>query len=215
MAQVFPLQLILLAAITIFSNAPISILLPLGLGLGSGLVSQPGRLQPKKFSDRAAQERGTFRSSEEQYLALKQPPFRPPPWVFAPAWTTLYLMMGYAANRAWATGMASMTPTVVENTRRGATLYTIQLGLNIIWMPLFFGMGRPIEAMLDILTLTATVGYLTYIWSKVDQTAAYCLTPYLAWLGFATYLTAGTGHLNGWTIKGNAETQEEVGKKES
>lgn len=66
---------------SIFSNTPISILLPLGLGLGSGLVSQPGKLRPKKFSDSAAQERGKFRSTEEQYLALKQPPFRPPPWV--------------------------------------------------------------------------------------------------------------------------------------
>lgn len=199
---------------SIFSNTPISILLPLGLGLGSGLVSQPGRLKPKKFSDHAAKERGTFRSTEEQYLALKQPPLRPPPWVFAPAWTTLYLLMGYAANRAWNTGMASLNPTVVENTRRGATLYTIQLGLNIVWMPLFFGMGRPIEALLDIVALTGTVGYLSYVWSKVDQTAAYCLAPYLAWLGFATYLTAGTGYLNGWTLKGNEETQEAEVKKE-
>ena len=54
--------------------------------------------------------------------------------------------------------MASHIPKVVEDTRRGATLYTIQLGLNIIWMPLFFGMGRPIEALCDIVALTGTVG---------------------------------------------------------
>ncbi|KIV92182.1 hypothetical protein PV10_06642 [Exophiala mesophila] len=200
---------------SIFSNAPISILLPLGLGLGSGLVSQPGRtIRPKRFSDAAAKERGTFRSTQEQYMALKQPPFRPPPWVFAPAWTTLYLLMGYAAHRAWTTGMSSLSPQVVENTRRGATLYTLQLGLNVIWMPLFFGMGRPIEAMLDIVALTGTVGYLSYIWAKVDKVSSAILVPYLAWLGFATYLTAGTGHLNGWTIKGNEDTQEEVEKKD-
>lgn len=197
---------------TAFSNAPVSILLPLGLGLGSGLISQPGRWRPKKFSDSAAKERGKFRDTQEQYMALKQPPFRPPPWVFAPAWTTLYLMMGYAAHRVWTTGMASMNPRIVEDTRRGATLYTIQLGLNVIWMPLFFGLGRPIEAMLDITTLTGTVGYLTYIWSKVDPMAAYLMTPYLAWLGFATYLTAGTGHLNGWTIKDYADSQEATDK---
>lgn len=92
-------------------------------------------------------------------------------------------------------------------------MYTIQLGLNLVWMPLFFGMGRPIEAMLDIVALTGTVGYLSYIWSKVDKVSSLILVPYLAWLGFATYLTAGTGHLNGWTIKGNEETQEEVEKK--
>ncbi|EXJ88589.1 hypothetical protein A1O1_05519 [Capronia coronata CBS 617.96] len=199
----------------VFSNAPAAILLPLGLGLGAGLVSQPGKATPKKLSDPAAKELGKFRSAEEHYMALKQPPFRPPPWVFAPAWSTLYLTMGYAAHRAWTIGMASMSPQVVEHTRRGATLYTLQLGLNIIWMPLFFGLGRPIEAMLDITTLTGTVGYLTYVWYQVDKTAAYLMVPYLAWLGFATYLTAGTGHLNGWTLKTPAKTQAEIEGKDS
>ena len=141
-------------------------------------------------------------------MALKQPPFRPPPWIFAPAWSTLYMLMGYAAHRTWTIGMASMSPQTVEDARRGATLYTIQLGLNLIWMPLFFGMGRPIEAMLDIVALTGTVGYMTYVWSKVDSTAAYLMVPYLAWLTFATYLTAGTGYLNGWTIKKQPEKSE-------
>jgi benzodiazapine receptor len=199
---------------TIFSNAPVSILLPLGLGLGSGLLSQPGKMVPKRFTEPAAKELGKFRSPQEQYKALKQPPFRPPPWVFAPAWSALYLMMGYAAHRAWTTGMASMDPKVVEYTRRGATLYTLQLGLNVIWMPLFFGLGRPIEAMLDITTLTGTVGYLAYIWSKVDTTAAYLMAPYLGWLAFATYLTGGTGHLNGWTIKTTTESEQEATEKQ-
>ncbi|KIW21299.1 hypothetical protein PV08_01879 [Exophiala spinifera] len=199
---------------SVFSNAPISILLPLGLGLGSGLISQPGRMRPKTFSDPSAQARGKFRTTEEQYKALKQPPFRPPPYVFAPAWSMLYLMMGYAAHKAWTTGMSSLSPRVVEDTRRGATLYTLQLGLNLIYMPLFFGLGRPIEGMLDVVTLTGTVGYLTYVWSKVDKTAAYLMAPYLAWLGFATYLTAGTGHLNGWTIPSPEQKEETAMDKE-
>jgi len=111
--------------------------------------------------------------------------------------------------------MASLSPRVVEHTRTGATLYTIQLGLNLIWMPLFFGMGRPIEAMLDVVALTGTVGYLTYVWSKVDKTAAYLMAPYLAWLGFATYLTAGTGHLNGWTMTRREQEEEAVETKDS
>jgi translocator protein len=193
---------------SILSSAPISTLLPLGLGLGSGLISQPGKFAPKSTSDPAAKERGTFRNVQEQYMALKQPPFRPPPWVFAPAWSTLYMMMGYAAHRVWTIGMSNMSPATVEYTRRGATLYTIQLGLNLIWMPLFFGLGRPIEAMVDIVALTGTVGYMTYLWNKVDSTAAWMMAPYLAWLGFATYLTAGTGYLNGWKIKSKAEEKK-------
>lgn len=81
--------------------------------------------------------------------------------------------------------------------QQGATLYTIQLGLNLIWTPLFFGLNRPIEATADIVLLTGTVGYLTYIWSKVDEVAAWALVPYLGWLGFATYLSVST------TYRGN------------
>lgn len=85
--------------------------------------------------------------------------------------------------------------------QEGATLYTIQLGLNLIWMPLFFGLKRPIEATADIVTLTGVVGYLTYVWGQIDETAAWLNAPYLAWLAFATYLSAGFGYLNDWNLK--------------
>ena len=65
-------------------------------------------------------------------------------------------------------------------------------------MPLFFKLKRPIEATADIVVLTATTGYLTYVWSQVDEVAAWCMVPYLGWLGFATYLSGATGYLNDW-----------------
>jgi translocator protein len=104
--------------------------------------------------------------------------------------------------------MSSEIPRVVENTRIGATLYSLQLGLNFAWMPLFFVKGWPIPATVDIVALTATVGYLTYLWGKVDDTASYCLMPYLGWLGFATYLCVGAGHLNGWNFKDKIKRME-------
>lgn len=55
-------------------------------------------------------------------------------------------------------------------------------------MPLFFVAKRPIEATANITALTATTAYLTYVWSQVDSTAAWAISPYLGWLGFATYL---------------------------
>lgn len=199
----------------VFNNPAVSILLPVGLGLGQGLLSQPGKSTPKSPSDAPNPERRTFRHDvQSKYKALKQPPLRPPPWIFAPVWTALYALMGYAAHSAWKSGMASMNPRVLEDTRRGATLYTIQLGLNQLFMPLFFGFGRPVEALVDIVALTGSVGYLTYIWNKVDQTATYCLVPYLAWLGFATYLTAGTGYLNDWSFKHVSESGADEEKKE-
>ena len=97
--------------------------------------------------------------------------------------------------------MSTLSPVVVENTRRGARVYTLQLVLIWAFLPLFFKLGQPVPALVDISLLTGVVGYLTYIWNRVDETAAYCLVPYVAWLSFATYLTAGTGYLNGWTTR--------------
>lgn len=136
-------------------------------------------------------------------MALKQPPYRPPPQVFGPMWTVLYGLMGYAAHRAYNTGLSPLqSPEIIQATKHGATLYTIQLGLNLLWMPLFFVAKRPIEATADIVALTGTVGYLTYLWGKVDPVAGWALAPYLAWLGYATYLSAGVGYLNDWNTAG-------------
>ncbi|KAL9079314.1 MAG: hypothetical protein Q9157_001790 [Trypethelium eluteriae] len=147
-----------------------SILLPVGLGTAIGFSVSPKRTQ-------------------EKYLALKQPPYHPPPQIFGPMWTVLYACMGYSAYRAWTTGMNSFDVRKVSLAKQGATLYTIQLGLNLIWMPLFFGFKRPIEATADIVALTGVTGYLAYVWGQVDEVAGWALAPYLGWLGFATYLS--------------------------
>lgn len=130
----------------------------------------------------------TATETQSTYMALKQPPLRPPPAVFGPMWTALYGFMGFAAYRAWTTAHSTMSPRLIDLARHGATLYTIQLGLNLIWMPLFFRFKRPIEASVDIVALTGVTAYLTYIWSQVDEVAGWALAPYVAWLGFASYL---------------------------
>jgi len=166
----------------VFSTPALSILLPITLGTGIGFSVRPTETQ-------------------STYLALKQPPYRPPPQVFGPLWTIFYGLMGYSAHRAWTTGIASLDPHKVELTRRGATLYTVQLALNLAWMPLFFHFKRPIEASIDIVALTGVTGYLAYVWGQVDEVSAWCLAPYVGWLGFATYLSVGVGYLNNWNIK--------------
>ena len=78
-------------------------------------------------------------------------------------------------------------------------------------MPLFFGLKRPIAATVDVVALTGTVGYLTYIWGQVDEVAGYALAPYLGWLCFATYLSVGVGYLNDWDLSGKERPKSEKG----
>ncbi|EOD50036.1 putative translocator protein [Neofusicoccum parvum UCRNP2] len=165
----------------VFAQPAAAILLPVVAGAGIGYLTRP--------------------QTDSTYDKLKQPPGRPPAWVFGPVWTLLYAGMGYASYRAWSAGMSSPDPITTDLAKQGATLYTVQLGLNLVWMPLFFGFGRPLEATVDIVALTGVVGYLTHTWSQVDETSAWIMAPYLAWLSFATYLSAGFGYLNNWSTK--------------
>lgn len=77
-------------------------------------------------------------------------------------------------------------------------------------MPLFFGLGRPAEALGDIVLLGGCVGWLAWIWGVegVSETAGWLMVPYLGWLGFATYLNAGVGILNGWKIYGKVDEEK-------
>lgn len=171
---------------SILSSPVISILVPTVLGFAPGFV--------KSGDD--------YSATETKYARIKKPFLSPPGWIFPVVWSVLYPAMGYAAYRAWTAGMAtSVDAGVREMTQRGATLYTIQLGLNMCFTPLYFGLGRPVEALVDIVALTGTVMYMTYLWAGVDQVAVYCLLPYIAWLSFATYLCVGQGYLNNWDFK--------------
>lgn len=165
----------------IFEQPAASILLPVVAGAGIGYATRPTE-------------------TKRTYRALKQPPLNPPAWVFGPVWTTLYAVMGYTAYRAWSIGTTSFDPVKVQLAKQGATLYTVQLGLNLIWMPLFFGIGRPLAATVDIVALLGVTGYMAYTWGQVDSTCGYLLAPYLGWLGFATYLSASVGYLNNWDL---------------
>lgn len=190
---------------SIFNSTPASILLPIALGSAVG------------FS--------TNRTSDQkrQYRSLAQPPFHPPSSVFGPVWTVLYGMMGYASYRAYqigtsASSILTSSPDIVPTTYHTSTLYTIQLGLNLIWMPLFFGIRRPILATIDCAALVGINAYLAYTWgTKIDQVAGWLMVPYVAWLSFATYLSFGSGYLNDWDfseerIKRGEERRKAEGK---
>jgi translocator protein len=176
----------------IFSSPIASILLPLGLGIGPGFIT-------KSLS--ASAKDGYATTEESKYLSLKRPPLSPPAFAFPAVWAILYPLMGYAAHRAWSVGLASADSAVRAQTQSGATLYTAQLAVNLCFSTLFFTLGRSVESLVNIATLTGMVGYLAYIWMGVDEVAAYCLVPYIAWVSFATYLCAGLGYLNDWDFK--------------
>lgn len=123
------------------------------------------------------------------YQALEKPTFNPPDWVFAPVWTTLYVMMAIAGWRAW-------RRLGFEAGRKSLTMFAVQLGLNLIWSILFFGLQRIDLALVEIIILLVTIVANTVMFWRVDRLAGALFLPYVLWVAYATVLNASLWWLN-------------------
>ena len=126
----------------------------------------------------------TMHPADTWYAGLHKPPGTPPPWVFGPVWTVLYVLMGYAAYRVWVRGS-------------NMSLFILQLGLNYAWTYLFFGRHDVRAACWDVLILLACVAFMTYSFGRTDPLAGYLVMPYLAWTAYDAYLTLALRQANG------------------
>ncbi len=121
------------------------------------------------------------------YAGLTHPDIAPPDWVFAPVWTTLYILMAYAAWRVWrTTGLKS----------REMLAFGVQLGLNLAWSAIFFGLHQISFALVEIILLDLAILYTIALFWRRDRVAGVVMLPYLAWSGFATVLTHAFWKLN-------------------
>ena len=101
----------------VFAQPALSILLPVGVGLGLGYFVTRTIFPVIIWICSTLKPISARNDVQSKYNALKQPPFRPPPWVFGPTWTVLYTMIGYSAHRAWTTGSLSLNPQIRELTK--------------------------------------------------------------------------------------------------
>jgi translocator protein len=127
--------------------------------------------------------RGRGRPDGPWFRSRRKPAFQPPNSVFAPVWTVLYGTLAYSGWRIW---RAEKSP----DRTRALKLWGTQLALNAAWTPLFFGARQPALALADIGALDVAAGAYAAAAAKVDKQAALVVTPYLAWLGFASTLNA-------------------------
>jgi tryptophan-rich sensory protein len=131
----------------------------------------------------------TSTSVRTWYLRLRKPSFNPPSWVFGPVWSALYLMMATSAWLVWRKGGW-------ETPRVALLLFFIQLGLNLAWSGLFFGLRRPGLAMVDILALLVAVVATAIEFRTFSRTAFWLMVPYAMWVSFASVLNFSIWRLN-------------------
>lgn len=121
----------------------------------------------------------------EWYQSLAKPWFTPPNWLFAPAWTLIYILIAVAGWRV----------TISEGFNSTAfRLWTAQMLLNWTWTPVFFGFQQIGLGLAVIACLLAIV--VAFMIRVQDRSARWCFAPYALWLVYATSLNVGIFLLN-------------------
>ncbi|QGX97746.1 tryptophan-rich sensory protein [Roseovarius faecimaris] len=134
----------------------------------------------------AAGATGAMFPPGDWYDELDKPTWTPPNYAFPIAWTTLYLCMAYAGARA----------AISPDNGLAMALWALQIALNTLWTPVFFGL-RKIKAGMAVLAClwVAVAAAMVALW-QVDWIAGLLFVPYLAWVSTAAALNFSVMRLN-------------------
>ena len=129
----------------------------------------------------------TISFKEPWYSQLIKPSFNPPDWIFAPVWTTLYLMMTVAIWFFWHSKNRNMNTVYI---------YFIHLVFNATWSIVFFVFHNMVLALLVLVVLIAFIINLIIRYRRVTMMSSYLMIPYLLWCCFAVILNTSLIILN-------------------
>ncbi len=109
------------------------------------------------------------------------PAIAPPAWLFGPVWTTLYLLIASSAYRLSYRQNCDLK-------RIALGLWALQMCLNTLWTPVFFGAFDLKGAFAVIVILWLTITAYIVICFRIDRISSYLFLPYWAWVSFAAAL---------------------------
>ena len=123
---------------------------------------------------------------EPWYSEIILPSFNPPSWVFAPIWTTLYIMMSLAAWKVW----------INHFDKKILSIYFVHLFFNSIWSIIFFGFHEVFFALLDLIIILVFIIILMKIYFIKNKASYYLMIPYFLWSLYAFILNLNIVILN-------------------
>ena len=129
----------------------------------------------------------TINSKEPWYSSLNKSFLTPPDWIFAPVWTTLYLMMTLAIWFYWHSKNRNMNTVLI---------YFIHLLFNTTWSIIFFVFHNISLALLNLIVLILFIVILTVKFKQISIISYYLMIPYLLWTCYALILNATLLYLN-------------------
>ena len=121
----------------------------------------------------------TISFKEPWYSQLIKSNYNPPDWIFAPVWTTLYLMMTLAIWFFWHSKNRDMNTIYI---------YFIHIVFNTTWSIVFFGLHQILFALIVLLILIFLIIILIIRFKRVNLVSYYLMIPYLLWTLYALFL---------------------------
>lgn len=134
----------------------------------------------------AAATTGAMFKPGEWYDALVKPGWFPPKWLFPVAWTTLYFLMALSAMRV----------SALPDNGQAMAFWALQIALNTLWTPIFFGLHRMRAAMVVMVLLWLAVAATMLAFFALDFWAGMMFVPYLVWVSIASALNLASIRLN-------------------
>ncbi len=134
----------------------------------------------------AAASGGIFRAGP-WYDGLAKPWWRPPRWLFAPAWSVLYFTIAVSGWLVWRKAGLAAAPFGI---------YGLSLCFNAAWSACFFGLRRMDIAFGDVLLLWLSIAATIAVFYPIERRAAFLLLPYLGWVSFAACLNFTIWRMN-------------------
>lgn len=120
------------------------------------------------------------------YDGLTKPSWTPKPWVFPVVWTSLYLLIAWSAARV----------AVLPGSGQALAFWGVQIALNTLWTPVFFGQKRMGVGFVVILCLWAAVAATMVSFFRLDFWAGAMFLPYLVWVTIASALNFRVWRMN-------------------
>lgn len=123
------------------------------------------------------------------YTTIQKPSFNPPNWIFAPVWSTLYVLMGVSFY------LVLTHPSSVS--KQGAIFaFILQLTLNFFWSLVFFKWHEIGWAFIEIIAMWIAILFMIRRFYLIHPLAAYMNIPYILWVSFASVLNGTIYYLN-------------------
>ena len=129
----------------------------------------------------------TISFKEPWYSQLIKSNYNPPDWIFAPVWTTLYLMMTLAIWFYWHSKNREMNTIYI---------YFIHIVFNTTWSIVFFGLHQILLALIVLMILIGLIIILILRFKRVNYVSSYLMIPYLLWSCYALFLNFNLYILN-------------------